>query len=179
MVSFFIVTHRGKTVLKNESKNKRNSVMESKDSAPCRAHDGIPFLFKEGNMVDLKKQEESGITMFFCMVLALVLIVACSIGKPTTASWYGSKHQGRITASGQAFDQAALTAASWYYQIGSRVKVTNLKTNRSVEVLINDRGPAKRLVRQGRKIDLSSAAFARIADLKDGVVPVKIALVRN
>lgn len=131
------------------------------------------------DLVATKKQEESAWIVFFCIVAAAVLIVACAIGKPTTASWYGGKHQGRITASGQAFDQAKLTAASWYYQIGSRVKVTNTKTGRSVEVQINDRGPAKRLARQGRKIDLSKAAFARIADLKDGIVPVKISLLRK
>ena len=130
------------------------------------------------NHVSLKKQHESGMIVFFCMVAAAVLIVACAIGKPTKASWYGKECQGRKTASGQVFNPAALTAASWYYQIGTRVKVTNAKTGRSVDVVINDRGPAKRLVRQGRKIDLSRAAFERIADLKDGVVPVKISLLK-
>jgi rare lipoprotein A (peptidoglycan hydrolase) len=139
------------------------------------------FYFYGGfmnNRILLKKQQEAGLIVFICMVTAAVLIVACAIGMPTTASWYGKECQGRKTASGEVFNPAALTAASGEYQIGSRVKVTNARTGRSVEVLINDRGPAKRLARQGRKIDLSRAAFARIADLKDGVVPVKISLLR-
>lgn len=137
-------------------------------------------MFNNSNdLVASSKQEQAAFNMFFCIIIGAVLIASCAMNKPKLASWYGDVYQGRITASGQAFNQAALTAASWYYQIGSRVKVTNARTGRSVEVEINDRGPAKRLVRQGREIDLSKAAFAQIADIKDGIIPVKISLVRN
>ena len=54
--------------------------------------------------------------------------------------------------------------------MGTKVVVTNLKTGKSVEVTINDRGPYVK----GRKIDLSQAAARRIGMSKNGVVKVKI-----
>src|SRR5438128_2037248 len=57
------------------------------------------------------------------------------------ASYYGAKYQGRPTASGENFDMTQLTAAHPTCAFGTRVKVTNLKNNRSVIVRINDRGP--------------------------------------
>src|SRR5690606_7267624 len=71
-----------------------------------------------------------------------------------TASWYGSKHHGRKTASGERFNQHALTAAHRKLPFGSRVKVTNLANQRAVVVRINDRGPFSR----GRLIDVSRKA---------------------
>lgn len=67
------------------------------------------------------------------------------------ASWYGSRYQGRTTASGEPFDMNALTAAHKRLPFGTMVKVTNLANKRSLVVRINDRGPYKR----GRIIDLS------------------------
>lgn len=101
-----------------------------------------------------------------------------------TASWYGVTGDGcdpwkhTTTANGDHFDENALTAASWKYALGSCVKVTNLHNGKSVIVRINDRGPGKRLYLKGRVIDLSRGAFARVADLRDGVIPVSIALVK-
>jgi peptidoglycan lytic transglycosylase len=86
------------------------------------------------------------------------------------ASWYGDAWQGRITASGQRFDDQQLTAAHRTLPLNSRVKVTNLRTGRSVEVTITDRGPYAR----GRVIDLSEAAAKKLGMVKKGVAPVKI-----
>lgn len=70
------------------------------------------------------------------------------------ASWYGRRFHGRKTASGEAFDMYALTAAHPKLPFGSWVRVRNLVNGRSVDVRINDRGPhVKR-----RIIDLSRAA---------------------
>lgn len=87
------------------------------------------------------------------------------------ASWYGPELEGHPTASGEIFNPAALTAASWHHPIGTRLAVTNLNTGQSVEVRVNDRGPARRLK---RVIDLSQASFAQIADLDQGLVQVEI-----
>jgi rare lipoprotein A len=54
--------------------------------------------------------------------------------------------------------------------------VTNLTTERSVEVRINDRGPARRL---GRLIDLSQASFAEIAELEEGLVQVRVRVIEE
>ena len=86
------------------------------------------------------------------------------------ASYYGARHHGKKTASGERFDQHALTAAHRSLPFGSRVQVTNLRNDRSVVVRINDRGPyAKR-----RIIDLSHKAAEQLGMLRDGVVPVRV-----
>ena len=87
------------------------------------------------------------------------------------ASWYGPAQNGKETASGETFDQNALTAAHPTLPLGTKAVVTNLETGKSVEVTINDRGPYVK----GRKIDLSRAAAQRIGMTKKGVTRVKIA----
>jgi rare lipoprotein A len=80
-------------------------------------------------------------------------------------------------ANGQKFDPDKLTAASWFYPLGTRVRVTvNAPEfeSRSVMVTITDRGPAKRLVDQGRVIDLARAAFQKISYLDLGLVQVLV-----
>ena len=67
------------------------------------------------------------------------------------ASWYGRIFQHKRTASGEPYDMFDLTAAHRSLPLGSWVKVTDLKTDRSVVVRINDRGPVAR----NRGIDLS------------------------
>ncbi|MDT4847406.1 rlpA: rare lipoprotein A [compost metagenome] len=86
------------------------------------------------------------------------------------ASYYGARHHGKKTASGERFDQHALTAAHRSLPFGSRVLVTNLRNDKSVVVRINDRGPFVR----GRIIDLSHKAAAQIDMLRAGVVPVRV-----
>lgn len=86
------------------------------------------------------------------------------------ASWYGNRHHGRRTASGERFDQHALTAAHRSLPFGSRVRVTNLLNRRSVVVRINDRGPYAR----GRIIDISQQAAERLGMLRRGIAPVRL-----
>ncbi|HEY9538169.1 MAG TPA: septal ring lytic transglycosylase RlpA family protein [Kiloniellaceae bacterium] len=86
------------------------------------------------------------------------------------ASWYGAKFHGRLTASGERYDMAALTAAHQTLPFGSRVRVTNLANSRFVEVVINDRGPFA----EDRLIDLSRAAAKRLGIVEDGVAEVRI-----
>ena len=105
--------------------------------------------------------------------LVLFLILSCLTCQAADhASWYGEKHRGLLTASGQPFNPDKLTAASWFFPIGTRVVVTH--ANRSVLVEITDRGPAKRLVNEGRKIDLSRAAFVKLAKPSLGLIDVTI-----
>ena len=86
------------------------------------------------------------------------------------ASWYGEKYQGKPTASGEPFDMYAYTAANRTLPFGTKIRVTNLKNNKSVEVRINDRGPTKK----SRIVDLSYQAAKDIGLLRYGVVSVKI-----
>src|SRR5271165_1320015 len=76
-----------------------------------------------------------------------------------TASWYGADRQGKKMANGKPFDRFKLTAASWYFPLGTVVRVVNVKNGESVVVTITDRGPNLRL---NRVIDLSEAAAAQL-----------------
>ena len=90
-------------------------------------------------------------------------------------SWY-SYESGTVTASGERFNPRALTCASWFHGFGTVLRVTC--GGRSVLVRVNDRGPARRYVRQGRVIDMSEAAFERIADKRMGLVTVTITKIK-
>ena len=74
------------------------------------------------------------------------------------ASWYGPGFHGRRTANGETFNTNALTAAHRSLPFGTRVKIVNEKTGRSVIVRINDRGPFI----GGRIIDLARSAAQQI-----------------
>ena len=96
--------------------------------------------------------------------------------RPTTqeglATWYGGRRwHGRKTASGERFNENAFTAAHLKLPFGTRVRVTNKKNGRSVEVRINDRGPYGG---HGHIIDLSKAAARSIGMISDGIVPVRL-----
>jgi len=85
------------------------------------------------------------------------------------ASWYGAQHQGKKMANGQRFDRHKYTAASWYFPLGTLVRVVNLKNGESVQVTITDRGPNLRL---NRVLDLSEAAADLLGYVDDGLTPV-------
>lgn len=88
------------------------------------------------------------------------------------ASWYGPGFHGRTTASGERFDMNAMTAAHRTLPFGTMVEVSNLETNRSVTVRINDRGPFV----DGRIIDVSRAAAAELDMITSGVARVRLRL---
>jgi len=90
------------------------------------------------------------------------------------ASYYAKKFHHRKTASGERFDNTAMTAAHKTLPFGSKVIVENLSNDRSVTVRINDRGPFVK----GRIIDLTRAAFSQIANLDKGVAKVEIKVVK-
>lgn len=101
----------------------------------------------------------------------------------TLASWYGPGFDGKITASGEIFEQDSLVAASPYLPFNTLVKITNVANNKSVLVRITDRGPFNTVKgtttpiyplepHSTRGFDLSKGAFEQIADLETGVIKV-------
>jgi rare lipoprotein A (peptidoglycan hydrolase) len=107
------------------------------------------------------------------VTLTAFLILSClTCPAADRASWYGEKQRGLPMANGQRFNPDKLTCASWFFDFGTKVVVTH--ANRSVVVEITDRGPAKRLSNEGRKIDLSRAAFAKLADPDIGLIDVTV-----
>ena len=85
------------------------------------------------------------------------------------ASWYGGNHQGRKMANGQRFDCHKFTAASWYFPLGTTIRVVNTNSGESVVVTITDRGPNLRL---HRILDLSEAAATHLDYIHDGLTSV-------
>jgi rare lipoprotein A len=117
--------------------------------------------------------------LFFAV--ALLLLAGCASQDDSTidphgydetgvASFYGSAHQGKRTASGERFDQHDLTAAHRRLPFGTRVKITNLSNDRSVVVRINDRGPHTRY----RLVDVSRAAAEQLGMIGNGTAKVRI-----
>jgi rare lipoprotein A len=87
-----------------------------------------------------------------------------------TASWYGPGLRGRRTANGDVLDPNALTAAHRSLPLDSRIRVTNLQNGKSVDVVVNDRGP----FHGGRVIDLSVKAAQRLDMTAAGTARVRI-----
>ncbi|WP_295457075.1 septal ring lytic transglycosylase RlpA family protein [uncultured Thiodictyon sp.] len=86
------------------------------------------------------------------------------------ASYYHDRFNGRRTASGAPYNKHDLSAAHRTLPLGTRVRVTDAHTGRSVVVRINDRGPYAR----GRVIDLSRAAASEIGLVAKGVSKVQL-----
>lgn len=99
-----------------------------------------------------------------------------SIFRAGEASWYSETDPGILltTANMEIFNDSELTCAIWGVPFNTLIKVTNVDNDKSVIVRVNDRGPAKRLVRAGRAIDLTKSAFSRLADTGDGLINVEL-----
>ncbi len=89
------------------------------------------------------------------------------------ASWYGPGFDGNLSASGERFNQNALTAAHRHLPFGTLVMVRNLDNGRSVVVRINDRGPYV----GDRVIDLSAGAANVLGMMSSGVARVEIQII--
>jgi rare lipoprotein A len=86
------------------------------------------------------------------------------------ASWYGYKFHGRLTSSREVYDMYAMTAAHKTLPLPTYVRVTHLENGRSIIVRVNDRGPFV----DGRIIDLSYAAAAKLGVHVSGTAPVEV-----
>lgn len=84
------------------------------------------------------------------------------------ASFYHQKFEGKKTASGEIFSNYKFTAAYNYVPLGTKLKVTNIKNDKCVIVIVNDRCGIK------NRIDLSKSAFLKIAKEDKGIIKVKL-----
>jgi rare lipoprotein A (peptidoglycan hydrolase) len=127
-------------------------------------------------------------TLALCLlgVILTVSLAGCgaihNTGLPDTgeiqfgmASWYGGKFHGRTTTSGVKYNMYKLTAAHRTLPFGTLVRVTSIRKDRSVIVMINDRGPWV----SGRVIDLSYAAAKKIGMVRDGTARVKLEIINS
>ncbi|RIK97641.1 MAG: septal ring lytic transglycosylase RlpA family lipoprotein [Proteobacteria bacterium] len=86
------------------------------------------------------------------------------------ASWYGDAFHGRLTANGEVFDMASLSAAHPTMPLPSYARVTNLRNGRSLVVRVNDRGP----YHGNRVIDVSNRAAKLLDFTSRGVAQVRV-----
>jgi len=91
------------------------------------------------------------------------------------ASYYADSYEGHITASGEVYQANKLTAAHPNLSFGTFVKVTNLENNKSVIVIINDRGPYT----GNRLIDVSKKAAYKLDFIKEGTTDVGLEIVET
>ena len=115
------------------------------------------------------------------LMLNLIIAMACPLESsemiaPETgiASYYSYECAKMPMANGQPFNPEKYTCASWFYKFGTVLEVKSLDTGKVVRVVVTDRGPNKRLVREGRIIDLSKRAFQDICSLRKGLTRVVV-----
>lgn len=120
------------------------------------------------------KLSKSILTMLILMILTTGIVSATEL-QEGDASYYADALDGNKTASGEPYDKNAFTAAHRNLPFGTRVKVTYLKTGKTVDVVINDRGPHA----NDRIIDLSGAAARQIGIVDDGHGKVSIEAYEN
>jgi rare lipoprotein A len=123
------------------------------------------------------------ITKIFTLVALILSFTALadaeqgkSTPKPllTVASVYSDTLHGKPTASGEPYDIHSMTAAHRTFPFNTRLLVMNVKNGKVALVRVNDRGPYV----FGRGLDLSRAAWQMIADKGDGLIRVKIEVVK-
>ena len=122
--------------------------------------------------------EEPGLPLVSALSPSEVMTRVGAIPKPGkilygTASWYSESDPfiNVYTANGEVFDDSQRTCASWDFAFNTSLKVTNLRNGKSVTCRVNDRGPSKRL---HRLIDLTKSTFAKIADVRSGLIEVSV-----
>jgi len=111
--------------------------------------------------------------LFFLVFMSLIFSVSYGQVQTGKASFYADKFEGTPTASGEKYRHNKFTAAHKTLPFGTRVKVTNVSNNESVEVTINDRGPYV----ENRILDLSKSAAERLGFVNQGLADVKLEVI--
>ncbi|MBI5026196.1 MAG: septal ring lytic transglycosylase RlpA family protein [Nitrospirae bacterium] len=112
------------------------------------------------------------------LTILIIFIISCAPSRYerypeasyTSASWYGPDFHGRPTASGERFDMYSRTCAHREHPFGTKLRVTNLSNGKSVDCIVNDRGPFV----AGRDLDLSYASAKEIGLIGPGTGKVRI-----
>ena len=109
------------------------------------------------------------------ITLLFILSVLMAFGQIQSgkASFYADKFEGSLTANGEKYRHNKLTAAHKTLPFGTKVRVTNVENNKTVEVVINDRGPYV----EGRIIDLSKSAAEKLGFINRGITEVQIEVI--
>lgn len=115
--------------------------------------------------------------IFFMMILFGPIVAFSPMQSAQTgiASYYADKFEGRKTASGEIYRHDKLSAAHRTLPFGTRLRVTNLANEKSVEVIVNDRGPFTK----GRIVDVSKLAAEKLDFINQGLTKVEIVVLSD
>jgi rare lipoprotein A len=113
--------------------------------------------------------------IFLTLSFFFLLSVSLSFAQVQTgkASFYADKFEGAPTASGEKYKHSKLTAAHKTLPFGTKIRVTNLANNESVEVIVNDRGPYV----EGRILDVSKSAAEKLGFVNQGLAEVSVEVI--
>lgn len=151
----------------------RDQTLEEMQKSPNHVFHSINRLFERSRAkATLRSQRRTRAKSILVLLLLMFIDVCVSLSLASNiASWYGESHRRLPMANTKPFSPDAFTA-SWFYPFGTRLLVG--QAEKSIVVTVTDRGPARRLVKQGRTIDLSQSALGRLAPLKVRLIPVRI-----
>lgn len=110
-------------------------------------------------------------------IFSILLGSAAIAQKPIScgiASYYGNAFHGKLTASGEIFNKEAMTAAHKFLSFGTKILVVNKSNERSVEVMITDRGPYTK----NRILDLSEGAASKLRMKEKGIQEVCFSIIK-
>lgn len=110
------------------------------------------------------------LVQIFALVILSIQVAAATPVEKGLASYYDDSFHGRKTASGEKYDKNQLTAAHKTLPFGTKVRIKNPANGKSVDVVINDRGPYIK----GRVIEVSKKAAQQIDLIKVNTAPVEI-----
>lgn len=108
------------------------------------------------------------------LISALAILTLAAPAQALTTGWCSYYKSGRLTANGEHFNPMGMTAAHRKLAFGTKLRVTNLNTGKSVLVRVNDRGPFIR----GRILDLSLGAAKVIGLTHSGVAKISYVVVK-
>jgi len=117
------------------------------------------------------------------VILAILLTASSAFAESfvTETSWYSNvETHNRPCADGRFHDlNTELVAASWDYPLHTYLRITSVTSGKSILAEVCDRGPARRLYRAGRRLDLSARAF-KVLDggkLDRGILQIKVEVI--
>jgi rare lipoprotein A len=134
-----------------------------------------PVVYSEISIIALFLKLKPTIMKNLLFILPFCFLTTFAVAQIQTgkASFYADKFDGHPTASGEKYRHNKLTGAHKSLPFGTKVRVTNVANNQSVEVVINDRGPYV----DGRIIDVSRAAADKLGFVNQGLADVKLEVV--
>lgn len=146
---------------------------------------GFPYVVV---MYEPRRKSKFPFLFILAVIIFTLIVTACvwpaEAGENLKASWYSIaslkkegtyRYSKAIMANGQLFNDLAPTCATRLYPLNTWLRIININNNQSVLVKVTDR-IGKRFAE--KRIDLSRGAFSQIAELKQGVIPISVEVIK-